>query len=115
VEIVDLSNSWVMPGIMGAYTHVTLIEESFNGDSVYLVEGTGLRALRGLHTAQILLNAGITTVRDVGNDANFAAVDLRKAKLRPRRSRLSFAAPSASKRAVPRRTTSVCTAAMGSC
>jgi imidazolonepropionase-like amidohydrolase len=26
-----------------------------------------------------LLNAGITTVRDVGNDANFAAVDLRKA------------------------------------
>ena len=26
-----------------------------------------------------MLNAGITTVRDVGNDANFAAVDLRKA------------------------------------
>ncbi|MFZ0137562.1 MAG: amidohydrolase family protein [Candidatus Sulfotelmatobacter sp.] len=78
-EIVDLSNSWVMPGIMDAHTHVTLTEESFIGDSVYLVEGTGLRALRGLHTAQILLNAGITTVRDVGNDANFAAVDLRKA------------------------------------
>ncbi len=78
-EIVDLSSSWVMPGIMDAHTHVTLTEESFNGDSVYLVEGTGLRALRGLRTAQILLNAGITTVRDVGNDANFAAVDLRKA------------------------------------
>jgi imidazolonepropionase-like amidohydrolase len=26
----------------------------------------------------VLLNAGITTVRDVGNDANYAAVDLRK-------------------------------------
>jgi len=78
-QIIDLSKEWVMPGIMDAHTHVTLTEESFEGDSVYLVEGTGLRALRGLHTAQILLNAGITTVRDVGNDANFAAVDLRKA------------------------------------
>jgi imidazolonepropionase-like amidohydrolase len=48
-------------------------------DHNYLVEGTGMRALRGLYTSQILLNAGITTVRDVGNDANFAAVDLRKA------------------------------------
>ena len=78
-QIIDLSKEWVMPGIMDAHTHVTFTEESFGGDSVYLVEGTGLRALRGLHTAQILLNAGITTVRDVGNDANFAAVDLRKA------------------------------------
>jgi len=78
-QIIDLSKEWVMPGIMDAHTHVTLTGQTFEGDSVYLVEGTGLRALRGLHTAQILLNAGITTVRDVGNDANFAAVDLRKA------------------------------------
>jgi imidazolonepropionase-like amidohydrolase len=78
-QIIDLSKEWVMPGIMDAHTHVTLTEDAFQGDGVYLLEGTGLRALRGLHNAQILLNAGITTVRDVGNDANFAAVDLRKA------------------------------------
>jgi len=78
--IVDLSNEWVMPGIMDAHTHVTQSVKYFRElDHNYLVEATGLRALRGLHTAQTLLNAGITTVRDVGNDANFAAVDLRKA------------------------------------
>lgn len=79
-EIVDLSNSWVMPGIMDAHTHVTWGAPKFQllGDE-YFDKGTGLRALEGLRTAQILLNAGITTVRDVGNDANYAAVDLRRA------------------------------------
>lgn len=79
-EVIDLSNQWVMPGVMDAHTHVTWGLKLFkDADSSYLMEGTGLRALRGLHTAQTLLNAGITTVRDVGNDANFASVDLRKA------------------------------------
>ena len=79
-QIVDLSSEWVMPGIMDAHTHVTQSVKYFRElDHNYLVESTGLRALRGLRTAQTLLNAGITTVRDVGNDANFAAVDLRKA------------------------------------
>jgi imidazolonepropionase-like amidohydrolase len=79
-EVIDLSNEWVMPGIMDAHTHVTQSVKYFRElDHNYLVEGTGMRALRGLYTAQILLNAGITTVRDVGNDANFAAVDLRNA------------------------------------
>jgi imidazolonepropionase-like amidohydrolase len=78
--VIDLSKEWVMPGIMDAHTHVTQSVKYFRElDHNYLVEGTGLRSLRGLHIAQILLNAGITTVRDVGNDANFAAVDLRKA------------------------------------
>src|SRR6478752_1020868 len=79
-QVIDLSNEWVMPGIMDAHTHVTQSVKYFRElDHNYLVESTGLRALRGLRTAQALLNAGITTVRDVGNDANFAAVDLRKA------------------------------------
>ena len=79
-QVLDLSSEWVMPGIMDAHTHVTQSVKYFRElDHNYLVEATGLRALRGLYTAQTLLNAGITTVRDVGNDANFAAVDLRKA------------------------------------
>src|ERR1700683_4835253 len=78
--VLDLSNEWVMPGVMDAHTHVTQSVKYFRElDHNYLVEATGQRALRGLYESQILLNAGITTVRDVGNDANFAAVDLRKA------------------------------------
>jgi imidazolonepropionase-like amidohydrolase len=78
--VMDLSNEWVMPGVMDAHTHVTQSVKYFRElDHNYLIEPTGLRALRGLYESQILLNAGITTVRDVGNDANFAAVDLRKA------------------------------------
>jgi imidazolonepropionase-like amidohydrolase len=80
-EVVDLSNSWVMPGIMDAHTHTTAGGDERFQDlySNYVREGTGFRSLRGLHTTQILLNAGITTVRDVGNEANYASVDLRRA------------------------------------
>jgi imidazolonepropionase-like amidohydrolase len=80
-EIVDLSRSWVMPGVMDAHTHITEggLETWPEMKSLYLRESTGLRSLRGLHTGQVLLNAGITTVRDIGNEANYAAVDLRNA------------------------------------
>jgi imidazolonepropionase-like amidohydrolase len=79
-EVLDLSNSWVMPGIMDAHTHITAGGVKYFWDqNWYLREPTGMRALRGLRMAQTLLNAGITTVRDAGNDGNFAAVDLRRA------------------------------------
>ncbi|MGA8506420.1 MAG: amidohydrolase family protein [Candidatus Sulfotelmatobacter sp.] len=78
-QIIDLPHEWVMPGVMDAHTHVTWSAPHFKDlEYAYSAEPTGLRALRGLHTVQILLNA-VTTIRDVGNDANFAAVDLRKA------------------------------------
>ena len=79
-QVVDLSHSWVMPGIMDAHTHITEGDLKYITDqNWYLRESTGLRSLRGLHGSQVLLNRGITTIRDAGNDANFAAVDLRKA------------------------------------
>jgi imidazolonepropionase-like amidohydrolase len=80
-QIVDLSNEWVMPGIMDAHTHVTLIERGHGIplSEDYLEKGKGTRALEGLRISQTLLNAGITTVRDVGNEGNYASVDLRNA------------------------------------
>jgi imidazolonepropionase-like amidohydrolase len=78
-QIIDLSNEWVMPGIMDAHTHVTLVERGHGIplSEDYLEKGKGTRALEGLRISQTLLNAGITTVRDVGNDGNYASVDLR--------------------------------------
>jgi len=80
-EVVDLLNSWVMPGLMDAHTHLTYnIKSAESGLEVaYLKESTTMRAFRGLRNAQDVLHAGFTTVRDVGNDANYAATDLRNA------------------------------------
>ena len=80
-QVVDLSKEWVMPGLIDAHTHLTLSEIPGKApfEASYLKEGSPLRALRGLHNAQIILQAGFTTVREVGNEANYACSDLKKA------------------------------------
>jgi imidazolonepropionase-like amidohydrolase len=80
-QTIDLSNSWVMPGLMDAHTHLTLNFQYVGAglEGIYLRESTAMRALHGLRTAQNVLHVGFTTVRDVGNDANYAAMDLRDA------------------------------------
>lgn len=80
-ETIDLSQAWVMPGLMDAHTHLTLNFQYVGAglEGVYLKESTAMRALHGLHTAKNVLHVGFTTVRDVGNDANYAAIDLRDA------------------------------------
>ncbi len=80
VGVVDLSNAWVLPGLIDAHTHITFGQEPpLNIGATYLAESAPLRALRGLHYAQMLLQAGFTTVRDAGNEANYASIDLRRA------------------------------------
>ena len=78
--VVDLPNSWVLPGLMDAHTHLTLqLSHSQTLEDNYQRESTARRALRGIRNARILLDAGVTTVRDVGNAGNYADTDLRKA------------------------------------
>ena len=80
-QTIDLSNAWVMPGLMDAHTHLTLNFQYVGAglEGIYLKESTAMRALYGLRTAHNVLYVGFTTVRDVGNDANYAAMDLRDA------------------------------------
>ncbi|UCE40013.1 MAG: amidohydrolase family protein [Candidatus Aminicenantes bacterium] len=80
-EIIDLSQAWVLPGLMDAHAHLTLNFQYLGAglEGIYLKESTAMRALHGLHTAMNVLHVGFTTVRDVGNDANYAAIDLRDA------------------------------------
>lgn len=79
--VVDLSNSWVLPGLMDAHTHLTfsLKPGGLNMEASYMKEGTGFRALQGAHTARLVLEAGFTAVKDIGNSANYADIDLRRA------------------------------------
>ena len=78
--VVDLSKSWVMPGLMDAHTHMTLGspgELFLEGE--YLKFSSAARALIGLRNLQNVLEAGFTAVKDIGNDANFVSVDIRRA------------------------------------
>jgi imidazolonepropionase-like amidohydrolase len=79
---IDLSNEWLTPGLMDAHVHLTLTEVTGGNapfESFYLKETSTYRGLRGLRNAQDLLRAGFTTVREVGNDANYATEDIRRA------------------------------------
>jgi imidazolonepropionase-like amidohydrolase len=80
-QVIDLSHEWLSPGLMDAHSHLTLAETGGDGpfESFYLSESTALRAMRGLHNGEILLHAGFTTVRDVGNSAEYAMVDVSRA------------------------------------
>jgi imidazolonepropionase-like amidohydrolase len=80
-QVVDLSSEWVMPGLIDAHTHMTLNEVPGKApfEAVYLKESTAFRGFRGLHNSQVELQAGFTTLREVGNEANYACNDLKKA------------------------------------
>lgn len=79
--VIDLSHEWVMPGLMDAHTHMTLTLLSPDApfESFYLSQSSTLRGMRGLKNAIVVLNAGFTTLRDVGNSAEYAMSDVRRA------------------------------------
>jgi imidazolonepropionase-like amidohydrolase len=80
--VIDLTNSWVLPGLMDCHVHITSnypyrkITELSN---IYTTESSGFRALRGAYNAELLLKNGFTTIKDIGNDANYATADVIKA------------------------------------
>jgi imidazolonepropionase-like amidohydrolase len=79
-QTIDLSGSWVLPGLMDAHTHITLGgAPPLSLENSYMHESSALRVLRGAKNAREVLFAGFTALKDIGNDANYAAIDLRRA------------------------------------
>jgi imidazolonepropionase-like amidohydrolase len=78
---IDLSREWLAPGLIDAHTHMTLTEltDAAPFESFYLAETTAYRSLRGMHHAMAVLAQGFTALRDIGNDGDYAMVDVRRA------------------------------------
>lgn len=81
-SVIDLSRSWVLPGLMDCHVHITSNyphRKYSDISSSYINESSGFRSLRGAFVAEQLLMNGFTTIKDIGNDANYATADVIKA------------------------------------
>ncbi len=81
--VVDLSESAVLPGLFDAHTHLCMTvhmrRDAGNYYYTTLNDPDSYRAIQGVANARSMLDAGFTTVRDVGNEGEFACASLRLA------------------------------------
>ena len=80
-SVVDLRAYTVLPGLIDAHTHLLLEVEPFADITLgaTVLAGDVVRALAGAARARAYIDAGFTTVRDLGNAGMFADVALRDA------------------------------------
>ena len=77
-RVLDLTRLTVMPGLIDAHTHIALHPGDY--DAQVLKETPELRAIWATVNARKTLEAGVTTIRDLGNEgAGYADVALRDA------------------------------------
>lgn len=80
VREIDLGDRTLMPGLIDMHTHITM--DYFTGDdwvTAPVFETAADWAIRGVKFARLTLEAGFTTVRDLGTWPGFADVALMRA------------------------------------
>lgn len=79
-QFIDLSNSTVIPGLIDSHTHLLFMQKSGTPMESDLIEYTERdRLLRGSSLAKSFLEAGFTTVKDLGNSGQYLDVALKNA------------------------------------
>lgn len=81
--IIDLSKSFVLPGLFDMHTHLCMdvIEARDHGNYYFttLLDPDSYRSIEGVVNARTMLESGFTSVRDVGNEGNYACTSVRRA------------------------------------
>jgi imidazolonepropionase-like amidohydrolase len=79
--IVDLSSSFVAPGLMDAHVHLTMNSPYRRPalTELYLTESDSYRAIRGAQEQFCVSRAGFTTVKEIGNDGDYISAGLVRA------------------------------------
>jgi imidazolonepropionase-like amidohydrolase len=78
-QVIDLGQATVLPGLMDLHAHI-LYDPKLGIGPNYLNRSSARKAFDGLLTAQKMLRAGFTTLRDPGDfDAYYALVEIRDA------------------------------------
>jgi imidazolonepropionase-like amidohydrolase len=81
--VIDLSRATVMPGLFDMHTHLCLTVKPQRDAGSYfyttLQDPDSFRAVEGVVNARDMLESGFTTVRDVGNEGNYACTSVRRA------------------------------------
>jgi imidazolonepropionase-like amidohydrolase len=78
--VIDLSRSTVLPGLFDMHTHLCMdvhpLRDVGNYYYTTLNDPNSFRAIQGVVNARTMLESGFTTVRDVGNEGNFACTSV---------------------------------------
>jgi len=81
--VVNLSAQTVMPGLFDAHTHLCMtVQPERDAKNYYyttLNDPDSMRAVQGVVNARTMLESGFTTVRDIGNEGNYACSSVRRA------------------------------------